>query len=142
MPKHAGPPHVSLRIPPDGDFVSHSLLCGLLLYDVKVPNGQKVPAKGPHELQVRLGRAIKAERQRLGITQEELAWRADMHRTYIADIERGVRNITLKSIANLAEALEVSVASLLAPAEAGRGHVAPAPSRGKSTAKGHRHSSE
>jgi len=44
-----------------------------------------------------------------------------MHRTYIADIERGVRNITLKSIANLAAALEVTVASLLMP-ESGRGH--------------------
>lgn len=37
-----------------------------------------------------------------------------MHRTYIADIERGVRNITLRSIINLAAALQVSVSSLLA----------------------------
>lgn len=37
-----------------------------------------------------------------------------MHRTYIADIERGVRNITLRSIINLAAALQVTVSSLLA----------------------------
>lgn len=37
-----------------------------------------------------------------------------MHRTYIADIERGVRNITLRSIINLAAALQVSVSALLA----------------------------
>lgn len=61
-----------------------------------------------------MGAAVKAHRQRLGVTQEELAWRADMHRTYIADIERGVRNITLRSMVNLAAALQVSVAALLA----------------------------
>ncbi|MBL9186284.1 MAG: response regulator [Opitutaceae bacterium] len=54
----------------------------------------------------------------MGITQEELAWRSDLHRTYIADIERGGRNITLRSVAQLAAALEVSVSSLLGVAEA------------------------
>jgi CheY-like chemotaxis protein/DNA-binding XRE family transcriptional regulator len=69
-----------------------------------------------HELQVRLGAAIKAHRRQLGVTQEELAWRADLHRTYLADIERGSRNITLRSVANLARALETSVESLLSAA--------------------------
>jgi CheY-like chemotaxis protein len=45
-----------------------------------------------------------------------LAERADLHRTYIAGIERGGRNITLKSIEKLAKALEVSIAHLLSPA--------------------------
>lgn len=79
----------------------------------KVPHAQKVSSDEPSELQISLGAAIKAERQRLGVTQEELAWRADMHRTYLADIERGGRNITLKSITNLARALQVSVEKLL-----------------------------
>ncbi len=65
------------------------------------------------KLQIRLGEAIRAQRHHLGITQEELAWRADLHRTYIANIERGGRNITLRSIANLAKALQVSVDTLL-----------------------------
>jgi CheY-like chemotaxis protein/DNA-binding XRE family transcriptional regulator len=69
----------------------------------------------PTELQARLAAAIKAQRRRLGVTQEELAWRANLHRTYVADIERGGRNITLRSIANLARALEMSVEHLLAP---------------------------
>lgn len=85
---------------------------------MKVPKGQKVRENSSHELQVRLGSAIKEERKRLGVTQEELAWRADMHRTYLADIERGARNVTLKSIANLAKALQVSVASLLTAKDA------------------------
>jgi two-component system, response regulator len=52
-------------------------------------------------------------RQRLGISQEALAERADLHRTYITGIEAGVRNVTLNSIDKLARALEVSAASLL-----------------------------
>lgn len=64
-------------------------------------------------LQIRLGTAIRLHRLKLGITQEELAWRANIHRTYLADIERGGRNVTLRSVGHLANALQVSVADLL-----------------------------
>jgi len=60
----------------------------------------------------RFGASVRSLRFRLGISQEELAERADMHRTYIAGIERGARNLTLKSIDRLAKALEVSTATL------------------------------
>jgi CheY-like chemotaxis protein/DNA-binding XRE family transcriptional regulator len=63
------------------------------------------------------GAVVRNLRFRLGISQEELAERADLHRTYIAGIERGGRNITLKSIAKLAKALEVSTADLLSPGQ-------------------------
>jgi CheY-like chemotaxis protein/DNA-binding XRE family transcriptional regulator len=66
-------------------------------------------------LQSSLGALIRTHRRRLGITQEELAWRADMHRTYLADIERGARNVTLRSIEHLAKALELTVGSLFSP---------------------------
>jgi CheY-like chemotaxis protein len=52
----------------------------------------------------------------MGITQEELAWRANLHRTYITDIERGARNVTLNSIESLAKALQVTVGNLLSHA--------------------------
>ncbi|MBX3750409.1 MAG: response regulator [Opitutaceae bacterium] len=65
------------------------------------------------DLQAWLGETVKALRRRLGLTQEELAWRANLHRTYIADIERGARNVTLRSIESLAKALEMSVGELL-----------------------------
>jgi CheY-like chemotaxis protein len=48
----------------------------------------------------------------MGISQEELAWRAGIHRTYVCDIERGARNVSLENIAKLAQALEVPLASL------------------------------
>ncbi len=60
-----------------------------------------------------LGNAVRKMRRELGISQEELAERADLHRTYIAGIERGGRNITLRSVDKLAKALKVSVATLL-----------------------------
>ena len=50
----------------------------------------------------------------MDLSQEALAERADLHRTYIADIERGVRNVSLKNIEKLARALEVSIADLFA----------------------------
>jgi two-component system, response regulator len=60
------------------------------------------------------GRAVRRQRFELGITQEELAHRATLHRTYISDIELGLRNVSLKNIAKLAVALDLSVPSLFA----------------------------
>lgn len=54
-------------------------------------------------------------RRRLGISQEALAERADLHRTYITGIENGTRNVTLKSVEKLARALQVSTDTLFLP---------------------------
>jgi CheY-like chemotaxis protein/DNA-binding Xre family transcriptional regulator len=55
---------------------------------------------------------VRAWRGRRGISQEELAERAGLHRTYVSDIERGARNVSLESIEKLASALEISVSTL------------------------------
>ncbi|MEY2485304.1 MAG: hypothetical protein QOH39_952 [Verrucomicrobiota bacterium] len=68
------------------------------------------------DLKALLGAAIKAERSALGISQEELAYRANLHRTYISDVERGARNPSIVSIQKLAGALEISVSTLFAQA--------------------------
>lgn len=60
--------------------------------------------------------AVRWWRKKHGITQEQLAERADLHRTYISDVERGARNLSLESISKLAIALEVSVATLFGAA--------------------------
>lgn len=70
--------------------------------------------------QFKLGLLVRSYRQQLGITQEELAWRANLHRTYIANVERGGRNITLRSILSLASALQIPVEWLFAEEAAGR----------------------
>ena len=55
---------------------------------------------------------MRACRERLGISQEELAHRAGIHRTYVGDIERGGRNPGLVNICRLAEALEIRPSEL------------------------------
>lgn len=67
------------------------------------------------ELQSSFGAAVRTRRKKLGISQEELAGRAGLHRTYVADVERGARNLSLGSIAKLADALGVSIAALFSP---------------------------
>ena len=59
-----------------------------------------------------LGTAIKHGRVQLGLSQEELACLAGLHRTYISDLERGVRNPSLESVEKLAQALQTSVPML------------------------------
>ena len=57
--------------------------------------------------------SVRSLRHRLGMSQEELAERAHLHQTYIAGIEVGGRNPTLKTVEKLARALQVSVPALL-----------------------------
>jgi CheY-like chemotaxis protein len=64
------------------------------------------------ELKILLGAAIKNGRSQLGISQEELAYRAGLHRTYISDLERGARNPSLESVQKLARALDFSLPML------------------------------
>lgn len=61
--------------------------------------------------------AVRARRRQLGLTQQELAGRAGLHRTYITDIERAARNLSLLSIERLAEALQVPITRLFASSE-------------------------
>ncbi len=60
--------------------------------------------------------SVRKLRSGIGISQEVLAERADLHRTYIADLERGARNPTLLTIKKLAKGLGVSAADLLSEA--------------------------
>lgn len=60
-----------------------------------------------------VSRAIQERREEIGLSQEEVAHRAGLHRTYISDIERGARNPSLKTLARLSEALEVSTSNLI-----------------------------
>ena len=57
----------------------------------------------------RFGNKVRAERMKLGISQEELAARAGVHRTYIGMIERAEKNITLENIEKICKALDLSI---------------------------------
>jgi transcriptional regulator with XRE-family HTH domain len=64
------------------------------------------------EVKKPFGAAVKNWPCQLGISQDELAARAGLHRTYISDIERGARNPSLETIEKLASALEISTPTL------------------------------
>ncbi len=64
------------------------------------------------ELQRWFGSLVRNKRKSRGLTQEELSIRARIHRTYLADIERGARNPSLGAIFKLATALGISLAEL------------------------------
>jgi transcriptional regulator with XRE-family HTH domain len=60
----------------------------------------------------RFGETVRAARESLGISQEELAARCKLHRTYVAGVERGIRNPSLKSIKKVADGLGLPLAVL------------------------------
>jgi len=62
------------------------------------------------EVLIKFGQKVREERTRLGLSQEELAGRAGVHRTYIGMIERAEKNITLENIEKIAKALKISIA--------------------------------
>lgn len=62
---------------------------------------------------VQFGLRVRHHRERLGLTQEELAARSDLHRTYVGGIERGERNPTLLIIGRFADSLGVSICALV-----------------------------
>lgn len=55
----------------------------------------------------RFGERVRAFREKLGLSQEALAAKAGIHRTYMGGVERGERNVSLKNIIRLASALGV-----------------------------------
>lgn len=65
------------------------------------------------DLQRAVGRSLRAYRQDRGLSQEALAEAVGVHRTYMGGLERGERNITLRSLERLAAALELDPLELL-----------------------------
>jgi transcriptional regulator with XRE-family HTH domain len=66
---------------------------------------------------VALGRAVRDLRGRRGISQEELALRSGVHRTYLGGIERGHRNPSYTNLRRIADALSVRPSELVMRAE-------------------------
>jgi transcriptional regulator with XRE-family HTH domain len=67
---------------------------------------------------VAFGQAVRDLRVERGISQERLAELAEIHRTYIGDVERGTRNIALVNMTRIANALGTKLSALLKEAEA------------------------
>lgn len=67
---------------------------------------------GAMDIHKRFGKRVRALREANGWSQEELADRAGLHRTYVSAVERAVRNPTLTVIERIAKALEISLSEL------------------------------
>lgn len=66
----------------------------------------------PDNIRIPFGKRVRRLRQARSISQEELAFSSNLHRTYISDIERGTRNISLDNIYKIAVALDVPTKDL------------------------------
>lgn len=64
------------------------------------------------ELQRRLGRGLREYRRAKGLSQESFAQLVGIHRTYMGGLERGERNVTLKTVEQLADRLGVDACDL------------------------------
>jgi len=65
----------------------------------------------------RLGRAIRARREALGMSQEAFGDKIGVNRAYYGDVERGARNLTIRSLERVAKGLGTSMLSLFAEAD-------------------------
>jgi transcriptional regulator with XRE-family HTH domain len=68
------------------------------------------------DLQRTIGRNLRAYREGRGLSQEALAEQLGVHRTYLGGVERGERNLTLKSVERIASTIELEPLMLLVPA--------------------------
>ncbi len=84
--------------------------------------------------QVALGLAVKARRQELGLTQEQLANDTELHQRWISNVETGKRNPSYGSLRRLAAGLDMHVSALVRRAELAEKSLARAPRRRASTA--------
>ena len=65
------------------------------------------------EILIKFGNKVRERRLALDLSQEELAGRAGVHRTYVGMIERAEKNITLENIQKIAKALEIPLDKLM-----------------------------
>jgi transcriptional regulator with XRE-family HTH domain len=72
-----------------------------------------ISEKVKRSLQKEFGKKVKEQRLSKGISQEELAFRSGLHRTYVGAIERGQENISLTNVYMLAQALECQARELI-----------------------------
>ena len=64
-------------------------------------------------IEINLGKQIKKIRESLELSQEELAEEAGLHRTYISQVERGIKSPSVKTLIKVSEALGVKASELL-----------------------------
>jgi transcriptional regulator with XRE-family HTH domain len=83
-----------------------------------MPNMSRLQLPGDLQPHVAFGRAVRARREALGLSQEALAERCDLDRTYISGVERGRRNPTVQAVFRIGLGLNTPPSELMRAAEA------------------------
>jgi len=66
----------------------------------------------PDDIRIRFGKALRRQREKLGVSQEAFADMCQLDRTYVGGIERGERNVALVNIEKIAKALHIPITQL------------------------------
>jgi len=90
------------------------IVCGIncILYVVLFINYFDLRKMKRKKVLIEFGERVREIRKHLNLSQEELSFKAELHRTYIGMIERAERNLTLINIEKIAKALNVGVKEL------------------------------
>lgn len=70
-----------------------------------------------HRVQIAFGLAVRKSRANAGVSQEKLAARAGLNRTYVGDVERGERNVSVVNMQKIAKALGVKLSAIITEME-------------------------
>lgn len=69
------------------------------------------------DIKLKVGQRIKVLRKEIGLSQEALALKAEVDRTYVTDVENGRRNVSVEILERLIKALDVSIADFFSSKE-------------------------
>lgn len=90
------------------------LVSGTLALLTNAPSTGRMARTGRrHPAQIEVGRRARARREELGLSQMALAERIGLHFTFVSEVERGERNLSLSSLLRLAEGLDMNPATLV-----------------------------
>lgn len=70
-----------------------------------------------NEIRIKFGKTLRRLRKDQGVSQEAFADKCDLHRTYISDIERGERNVSLENIEKIAKVLNIQISEMFREVE-------------------------